>query len=364
MPEKKTRLALVLPSLHAGGMEKVMAELGNYFSIKPDFEVHLILFGNSPKIFFPINSGIKIHKQDRLLKSRPKVLEGLKTLRFIRKEIKSIRPVSVLSFGTQWNNLVLLALLNTSIPVFVSDRGSPARKYKFSTELFRSALYPKASGIIAQTEKAKNILRNRFPSSKIKTIGNPIPSSTESGNTEKINTILTVGRLIESKHHDRLIKIFSRLKAPEWKLIIVGGEALKEKNFEKLKKLIRDLNLEERVVLTGEQKNTDQYYKESSIFAFNSSIEGFPNVVGEALSAGLPVVSYDCVAGPSEMITNGENGFLVPVFNDEQFREKLQLLIDNENLRKKMAEKARESISKFSIETIGKQYLDFILPGS
>ncbi len=107
--------------------------------------------------------------------------------------------------------------------------------------------------------------------------------------------------------------------------------------------------------------DVDSQYLKSKIFAFTSNSEGFPNVIGEALSAGLPVVSYDCVAGPSEMIVDGENGFLVPVFDDDLFQKRLQQLIDDEELRQKMARKAPESVEKFSIEKIGQQYLDFIL---
>ena len=70
---------------------------------------------------------------------------------------------------------------------------------------------------------------------------------------------------------------------------------------------------------------------------------------------------FDCLAGPSEMIVDGQNGFLIPVFDDVLFQQQLQLLIDNEDLQKEMAKNARKSIMKFSTESIGKQYLNFIL---
>ncbi|NMC40766.1 MAG: glycosyltransferase family 4 protein [Bacteroidales bacterium] len=179
---------------------------------------------------------------------------------------------------------------------------------------------------------------------------------------KKENWILTVGRLIKTKHHDRLIRIFSRLNAPGWKFIIIGGDALKQNNLPLLYKLVKEFVLTGSVIFTGNLSDIDEYYYKSKIFAFTSSSEGFPNVVGEALSAGLPVVSYDCVAGPSEMITDGENGFLVPVFDDDLFRKRLQQLIDDEGLRQKMSAKAPASVERYAIEKIGKQYLDFILP--
>ena len=79
------------------------------------------------------------------------------------------------------------------------------------------------------------------------------------------------------------------------------------------------------------------------------------------MSAGLPVVAYDCIAGPSDMINDSENGFLIPVFNDELFLSKLEMLINNDDLRILMAENAIESIKKFDQKTISEKYLDFIL---
>ncbi len=361
MNSPKSKIALLIPSLNAGGMERVMSELANYFSLVEKNEVHLVLFGKSPQIFYTIDKKVSIHKINSGFNNNLRILESLKRLYYIRQTIKKINPATVLSFGTQWNNFVLLALLKTPYPVFVSDRGSPTRKYKPSQELFRSLLYRRSSGIIVQTAKAHQIISERFPKSKVVAIGNPIRRIYKNDSPAKENIVLSVGRLISTKHHDKLIKLFSKLNAPGWKLVIVGGNALKENNFDKLRQLIRYLDLENKVELTGEQKTVEEYYLKSKIFAFTSSVEGFPNVVGEALSSGLPVIAYDCIAGPSEMITDGENGYLVPVFDDVMFQGKLQKLINDEALRDKMAKKAKESIKKFSVESIGKQFLKFIL---
>jgi GalNAc-alpha-(1->4)-GalNAc-alpha-(1->3)-diNAcBac-PP-undecaprenol alpha-1,4-N-acetyl-D-galactosaminyltransferase len=361
MFKQKIKLAFVVPSLQSGGMERVMTELANYYSTKKEIQVHIVLFGKSPKIFYKLNQNINIHKIKGPFVKHVRLFEIIKRVFFLRKAIKSINPQAVLSFGTQWNNLVLLSLYNMPYPVYVSDRGSPIRKYKRSTEVLRSILYKKSAGIIAQTNIARDILIQNFANANIVAIGNPIRDVSNKNDQNRENIILSVGRLISTKHHDKLINIFSKLDAPGWRLIIVGGNALNENNYVKLKNLIRQLHMEERITLEGEQKDVSSYYNRCKIFAFTSNVEGFPNVIGEALSWGLPVVSYDCVAGPSEMIVNGENGFLVPVFDDIQFQEKLQLLIDNEKLRQQMAVKAPESISKFSVESIGEQYLKFIL---
>jgi GalNAc-alpha-(1->4)-GalNAc-alpha-(1->3)-diNAcBac-PP-undecaprenol alpha-1,4-N-acetyl-D-galactosaminyltransferase len=361
MGSPKLKIALLIPSLNVGGMERVMSELANYFSINDRTEVHLLLFGKSPELFYRISSNVIIHKIDSGFNKNLRMLESAKRLAYVRRTIREIKPDAVLSFGTQWNNFVLLALLKTSYPVYVSDRGSPVRKYKKSQELFRTLLYPRSAGIIVQTDKAHKIISKRFPKSKVVSIGNPIRNINNSSGIERENIILSVGRLINSKHHDRLIRIFKKISHKGWKLVIVGGDAIKENNFNKLSHLITDLGLEGKVILTGDQKNVEEYYLKSKIFAFTSSIEGFPNVVGEALSAGLPVIAYDCIAGPSEMIADGENGYLVPVFDDSMFQKKLQTLMSDEALIRSMGDKAKKSIQKFSIDTIGKQFLNFIL---
>lgn len=359
--DKNTKtICLILPTLQAGGMERVMAQLANYFVSIQYITVHLILFNGNSKLFYNVDSKVNVHTRNK--SNENKLVKFLKTISFIRNSINEINPDAVLSFGTHWNNLVLLALMGTKHKVFISDRGSPTRKYEFPQMLLRRILYPSSKGVIAQTRVSSVFTKKIFPNLPIVTIGNPITTNLKNnGSHNKENIILSVGRLITSKHHDRLISIFCKLNIDNWKLIIVGGNSLKQNNYEKLEQLIINNNLENKVILAGTQKNVQTYYNKSKIFAFTSSSEGFPNVIGEALSAGLPVVSYDCVAGPSDMIEDDENGFLVPVFDDELFQQRLQTLIENEELRTEMGKNAKESMKRFSVETIGDKYLNFIL---
>jgi glycosyltransferase involved in cell wall biosynthesis len=141
----------------------------------------------------------------------------------------------------------------------------------------------------------------------------------------------------------------------------VGGDALKQKNTEELNKLISSLNAHSTVVLAGNQKDVASYYKKSSIFAFTSSSEGFPNVIGEALSFGLPVVAFDCIAGPSDMIEEGINGNLIELFNYDEFSRKLNILMNDDDLRNEMMTFAPKSITKFDKNKIGQEYFDFII---
>lgn len=354
-------IVFIIHALQPGGMERVMAELANYFAVHNNTSVHFIFFGKFTELFYQLHNNIIVHDYKKKFDDKLRILEIIKRLLYVRNTVKQINPDAILSFGIHWNNFVLLSLIGLHYKVFVSDRGSPLRRYSFINRFLRKILYRAASGIIAQTSIAKEETLKVLPFSNITVIGNPIRPIHNLNNTVlKDNIILSVGRLISTKHHDRLIKIFSRLNAPGWKLVIVGGNALKENNYDKLQQKIIDLNLGDTVILEGTQKNVDEYYLKSKIFAFTSSVEGFPNVLGEALSAGLPVVSYNCIAGPSDMIQDGNNGYLVPLFNDDLFLNRLQILIDDEKLRRDMSQNAKESIKVFDIENICSRYYSFL----
>ena len=359
----KKRLCLVIPSLNTGGMERVMSELTGFFCQK-ELEVHLILYGKSLEIFYTVPENLIINKPRTVFNNKFRFIYTIGRLIYLRQTIKKISPHSVLSFGEYWNSFVLIALLGLSYPVFISDRCSPVKQFGIFHSFLRIWLYPKARGIIAQTEKAREIYLKRFHHPNIKVIGNPIREIKQSSEIVKENIVLTVGRLIHSKNHNKLIEIFTQISAPDWKMVIIGDDGLKQKNLVRLKETIDNLNYAERITLVGTLKNIDNYYLCSKIFAFTSSSEGFPNVIGEALSSGLPVIAYDCITGPSELIIDGENGFLVPLFDKKYFREKLQFLIDNEDIRSSMSKKAVESVKFFSIEIIGQKYLDFIIQNS
>ena len=357
-PEKK--LCCVIPSLKAGGMERVMTELINNFAKRENICVHLILYGKGREIFYSINSQIIKHIPHFEFKDFIRTISTIRTMRWLRKEIKKISPSVVLSFGEYWNNLVLLTLSGLPYPIFVSDRFQPDKNLGRIHEFLRTHLYKKAKGIICQTNQAKSISLKRHAYENIAVIGNPIRNIDIQGNNTKANVIISIGRMINTKHFDRLITVFSRLSVSSWKLMIIGGDSNKQHIFDELKSQIKALKLENKVLLEGYQSNVEKYLLQSKIFAFMSSSEGFPNVIGEAMSAGLPVVAYDCVAGPRDMIDDGKSGYLVPLYDDDLFLEKLEFLISNEEEREKIGSYAKQSIMKFDANIISENFYQFI----
>lgn len=359
--DEKMKICLVIPSIQAGGMERVMAELASYFCNKKHLEIHLLLYGINPEIFFKLPDELIVHKPYFEFNNRLRFFSTVKRMFYVRSEIKKIDPVTVLSFGEYWNSFVLLSLTGLKYPVFISDRCSPEKRFSLFHTFLRRLLYPSAKGIIAQTARARSIYEAVFRHKNIRVIGNPLREIEQTDHVTKETSVLMVGRYIRSKKQDELIQIFLNIDKPGWKLILAGYDHLGQNFSEDLKKLIKSKNARQRIILTGKQANTDILYQSSMIFASTSVSEGFPNAIGEAMSAGLPVVAFDCVAGPSEMIADGENGYLIPLNDYDLFQLKLEMLMDDADLRERLGTRAKEDIKRFSVPTIGQLYLDFIM---
>ncbi len=357
------KICCIIHSLGIGGMERVMSLLINEFSMYPNTEIHLVLIGKDREIAFELDSRVSIHKPAWEFDNKLRQYHTLKTILYIRRTVKQINPETVLSFGEMWNNLVLLALSKTKYPVFVSDRSTPNKNLGKLQNKLRDKLYPKAAGYIAQTEKAAYVAAYQNWNKNIKIIGNPVPHLNLSKSENQ--NILTVGRLIKTKNSDRLIEIFRNARnqsesVRDWKLIVVGGNAPGHKILEQLATLVKEYDLNSSVELAGPQRNIPDYLANAEIFAFTSTSEGFPNALAEAMSAGLAVVAYDCMAGPSDLIDDGVNGYLVPENDEELFKERLITLAENAELRKKFGEAARLKMRRFSQKAIAQKFYDFI----
>lgn len=357
-----TKICLIIPSLQAGGMERVMVELANTFVRQARCEIHLLLYGINREIFYDLSPQVIVHKPSFAFNNKMRLVSTIRTFFYVRKCLKKIRPNTCLSFGEYWNSFILICTKGLNLKVYVSDRSQPNLSLGPFQDLLRKKLYPTAKGVIAQTQKARKTYEKLYGHQDIRVIANPVreilndPVHFEN----RENIILTVGRLIHTKHHDRLIDIFLRIQKPNWKLVIVGYDHLNQQNSECLRAIIKKHRAEETVILAGKQQNVDHYYLKSKIFAFTSSSEGFPNVIGEALSAGLPVISYDCDAGPSDLIQHGKNGYLVNVFDDCKFTYYLEKLMDDEDKRGNMAKEAVSSVQNLRREKIASRYLSFI----
>ena len=340
-------------------MERVMAILLRHFAQEEEIEIHVVLYGRKREVLQTIPNPVKVHKPTWAFNNKKRTWHTLKSIAFVRRTVKAIQPDTILSFGEMWNNLALLALIGLPYPIFISDRSKPNKDLGWLQNRLRDRLYPRAAGYIAQTEKAKDVALQKSWNTNIRVVGNPIPAM--DCQQEQENIILSVGRLIPTKNSDRLIQLFSRLEnAEDWKLCIVGGDAKQMNISQQLARQVESLGLEDCVILEGAQRNVKPYYCCSKIFAFMSTSEGFPNVLGEAMAAGCACIAYDCVAGPSDMIDDGINGFLIPEGNEKLYLKKLQLLMKDFDLRSKFGKAARKKMKQFEASEIAGQFYEFI----
>jgi GalNAc-alpha-(1->4)-GalNAc-alpha-(1->3)-diNAcBac-PP-undecaprenol alpha-1,4-N-acetyl-D-galactosaminyltransferase len=352
---------IVIPTLIGGGMERVASEFANYFSDKNEFKVIILMYGNNLGSSYKLSNSIQIIQPKNQFNNKQRILSTLKSILFIRSSANKLKPDYILSFGEYWNNFVLLSLLFTRHSVFISDRCQPDKSLGFIHDILRKCLYKRSKGFIVQTSYAKEIFKMSLNHTNITVIPNPVDfTKLEKIHQDRENIVLSVGRLIKSKNFDLLIKIFTQLNIPNWKLVIVGDDFNNPENINKLKNYSFELDSSNRIELVGHQSDVVKYYSKAKIFAFTSSSEGFPNVLIEAMSHELPVVAFDCSAGPSDIIQDGENGFLIPLFNEEKFSEALACLMNDEVKRDKFAKTASKSVKKFSIDEVSTQLKTYL----
>ncbi len=190
---------------------------------------------------------------------------------------------------------------------------------------------------------------------KVIVISNPNTKPHGQRSTLTSQKVITVGRLTRQKNHKSLIRSWRKVhqKHPDWTLEIWGdGE---EKN--QLQQQIEELNLRECVFLKGATNDVMSKMAETSVFVLSSLYEGLPLVVLEAMSCGLPVVSYACPCGPKDIITEGKDGYLVPPGDEESLAERICFLIEHEDIRREMGKEAAEKSKQYAIEPIIRQWM-------
>ena len=121
-----------------------------------------------------------------------------------------------------------------------------------------------------------------------------------------------------------------------------------------------ELNLEDKVKFVGHVKNPFAYYSKAKFFVLCSIHEGLPMVLLESLACETPVISFDCLSGPNEIIIDKKNGLLVENQNFLALSKSLNLLIEDKILYENCKSNAKKSVEKFALENIGNQWLDYL----
>lgn len=352
--KNNNQIIFVISSLSAGGAEKVMAQLAN-MAISKVF-VKLIVLSKKDH-FYSIDSRVGIREPQFVIEDMPRFLFMWRNFWWLRKELKKSVGQSVLSFSGKYNAFVLLSSLGLDKKVFVSDRSRPGISYGKFLDFLNPWMYKKAAGIVAQTRDSKRFTSQQTKHKNIRVIPNPIAIPKRPEFTEKEAIVINVGRFIASKHQDQLIHYFEECNKKQWRLLFLGDG----KYFEDVKVIAESSILIEQIEFLGNVKNVREWYEKAAVFAFTSTSEGFPNALCEAMAHGCACISYDCIAGPADIIDDGVNGFLIPEGDHQMYKKKLSLLMEDEALRFRFGKAAREKMKQFDAEKITQRFLDFML---
>lgn len=364
------KVLICINSLVKGGAERVVANLANYLSYGN--QVTIVTLANY-EVQYEFDSNIEIIPLDKKKKNSyqdvnkiykiiTKIPRTIKRLRKMRKCIDKQNPDIIISFLPESSFLVLYNMKRNMKKVIVSVRNDPKIEYSSGIyEFLMKKLYPRASGFVFQTKQAQDYFKNII-NCESEIIPNPINSLFIKNSFEGIRRkeIVSVGRFTEQKNFLELIETFSLLSPEfnEYKLVIYGDGELRSR----MEKLVKSLNLENRVVFPGVVDDLYNRIYESAVFVLPSIYEGMPNSLMEAMALGLPVISTDCpCGGPKMLIENNVSGKLVQVNNRVELKEAIEEILRNEDFAKILGKNASRISEKMNPQKINKQWENYII---
>lgn len=357
----KQRIAFIIPSLNAGGAERVMSTLSN--SLVSNFNITIIVLYQCD-IFYDLDKSISVIFCENTYNSKRsainRIISHIKFIRIISSIVKSNEIELLIGFMTTTNLYAIAVSKINKVPCIISERIHP--DYSPISEFVkkvRKNLYRFTDLLVVQTNDIAQFFSTFVNAKKIKVIYNPLNPdliSNKNNTILKENIILNVGRLDYQKNQDMLIRAFANINNKNWKLIIVG-EGIERDNYNRL---INELDLESKIELTGNITDIERLYNMSSIFAFTSRFEGFPNALTEAMAFGLACIATNCPSGPSELIIDGQNGYLIDSEDQAALEQKLSCLMNNENIRSNFSYESIKNMEKFEIENISEQWHNLI----
>lgn len=352
-----------------GGIEKVLSQKANYFADVSGDEVVIVSYnqqGKKPVYDFSskitwhdLNINYEIEKSyfnPNNLKKMPKHVAALK------KCLAEINPDIIISsnFGPDF---YFLPYLKRSIPKIKEFHGSrcfytrqkKSAKKKFLDQLTK-VTEKNYSAIVALNTAEKHFYANDC----VAVIPNPAQISAKRADVNSPK-IMAAGRIAPVKNFGDLIEAFSRVapQFPAWELHFFGEDYGGTQ--QKLEEKVRKKGLQHQIKFKGIAADLKEEMRNYSIYAMTSETECFPMVLLEALSVGMPVISYNCPTGPQYIIEDEVDSFLVPYKNLDIFTEKLRVLMSDENLRIKMGNAGSKNMHRFHIEKVMHQWKNLLV---
>jgi glycosyltransferase involved in cell wall biosynthesis len=354
------KLFMVAASLAGGGAERALLDTAAVLAAR-GHHVTVLTFESEASDAYPVPAclsrialGVPGVSGNRLRG----ILNNLRRIASLRAEVRRLRPDVVVSYLTRTNIICLLALLGTGRPVVATEHNVASLNDAPMQALWRTLrrlLYSRMAQVVVVS---KGLTRQYtwLRADKLSVIYNFLPASRGSEPetfrflSGDVRYIVGMGRLEPEKGFDRLIRAFHLVEkdCPGWKLLIVGEGSLRTE----LTRLVASLGMEDRIELPGRVSNPRTLFRQCDLFALSSESEGFGLVLLEAMSAGLPVISFDCDFGPREIITPNVSGILVPPGDISALSSAIRRLVKDDALRTRLARRGLESVGRFAPDEI------------
>jgi glycosyltransferase involved in cell wall biosynthesis len=331
---------------NSGGTERVTAIIANEL-IRRNYEIGIVsIVGAGESPFFEINSNVKCYYAGKKKDNRIFPYKDLARYFFLRKLFKKEKP-----------DIIVIVDAGRSFLKIPASKGYTTITWEhFNVNTNWHLLHPISRWIAAKfsdiivtlTKQDAENYKKKFGAKNTLCIPNPVTIITDEKTklTEKV--VLAVGRYSYQKGFDLLLDAWNEVNNNGWKLRIVGSGGMESI----LKEIIDIYDLHDSVELLPITKNIVDHYKNASIYVMSSRHEGLPLVLIEAMSMGLPIISFDCETGPRDIIENNITGVLVPPLDVNQLATELETLIMDENKRNLFSSNALRLVKKFEISEI------------
>jgi N-acetylgalactosamine-N,N'-diacetylbacillosaminyl-diphospho-undecaprenol 4-alpha-N-acetylgalactosaminyltransferase len=368
------KIGIFINSFRGGGAERIVTYLFNEGEGR--YEFHLIML--EKVIEYKIPDSVKIVELERgSHSSLMSVLKMPQVAKRLRNYLEENRIDTVLSLLTRANLVACRAKKKGwKGKLIISERTVAETFYgriRFGWIMLRlmRSLYKQAD-VVTCISKGIAMGLQKMGIHNTVVIYNALYPSPKTGTIEKEKggpfTFINIGRLEQEKDHFMLLTAFSKLKDKQCRLIILGKGPM----MDELKEFAAKSGLNGRVEFAGFQKNVNPYLEKADCFVFSSAVEGFGNVLIEAMDFGLPVISTDCPFGPREIlapdtatdkkltdsIEHAAYGVLSPVGNAKLFSEAMEEMMVNDELRNRYALQSRKRSPDFDIKNISRQYFE------
>ena len=348
------KIVFLLSSLGSGGAERVVSLLANKMVAQGhQMEIICLKFND---VYYQTDPRVKVTLAMKQTKNR------LTEVFWLRKYLKKQNPDVVIPFTEGVYCFTILSLLGTGIPIIASERLDPAAM-SITRKILKRLLLPYADWLVVQTQNIKDYFPEGIQK-KTSIIYNPVNDSVfnlpslQGRAGERLNRIISVGRLYPQKNQEMMIRAFAKVadEFPDWQLVIYGEGPLRES----LELIVESLEMKDRVLLPGRTEHVVEELRKSKIFCMSSDYEGMSNSMIEAICVGLPIVTTD-VSGVKELLDNGKNGVIVPCGDVDELSKTFLELMNNERLMEEYSKKSYSKRELFRIDSIVNQWEQLIL---